>query len=223
MSGSVGRYKAALKDLQKYSTDLEAINTFDPYNIQNASDFINARDEFIKAIDENTEIQTDNAAALADAYIRENYRTLYTEFNDYSTIIDKFKDKFGEVGEEDQETINKIVKQMSELDSDHMGKLMDIVQLHPQVINNWDQLLAIVEQVMGLASSNVTIGSSLQDAAAQYNTYKSVEDAVSSGKTISPEAYTQLDPILKNFFKITIDGTYKWKVLLKNFMQRLII
>ena len=213
MSDSVGRYKAALKDLQKYSTDLEAINTFDPYNIQNASDFINARDEFIKAIDENTEIQTDNAAALADAYIRENYRTLYTEFNDYSTIIDKFKNKFGD----NEEDINKIVKQMSELDSDHMGKLMDIVRLHPQVINSWDQLLAIVEQVMGLASSNVTIGSSLQDAAAQYNTYKSVEDAVSSGKTISAETYGQLNPEIQDFFNITVDGTYKMVGIAKDF------
>ena len=219
MQPEITKYRNALQDLQKYSTALVGIDNFDS-NINNINQYIAARQKLIDEIIASKDIQVEDeaaAASLADAYIRENYRTLYTEFNDYSTIVDKFKDKFGEIGEKDQEVINDIVKQMSELDPDHMGKLMDFVQLHPQVINSWDQLRQIIEKITGLDLSNVTINSPQQDAAVQYNKYQSVEDTVRSGKTISSETYGQLDPILQNFFKRTIDGTYKMEGAAKEF------
>ena len=146
---------------------------------------------------------TSDATAMADTYLRDNFRTLYTQYSDAADYIEQIRKKFGEA--------NKNVEQMiSDMDEDHLGMLM---KLDPSTIKDWDTLAGIIQRIAGIDLSNTANAldpKSAQAAASdKYNIYQSLEDQVSGGKSISSKEMESLDPEIQDFFSMMANGTYK--------------
>ena len=146
---------------------------------------------------------TSDAAEMADTYLRDNFRTLYTQYSDAADYIEQIRKKFGEA--------NKNVEQMiSDMDEDHLGMLM---KLDPSTIKDWDTLAGIIQRIAGIDLSNTANAldpKSAQAAASdKYNIYQSLEDQVSGGKSISKEEMESLDPEIQDFFSMMANGTFK--------------
>jgi len=148
---------------------------------------------------------TSDAAAMADTYLRDNFRALYTQYSDAADYIEQIREKFGEA--------NKSVEQMiSDMDEDHLGMLMDLDQ---STIKDWDTLAGIIQRIAGIDLSNTAAAialdpESVQAAASEkYNIYQSLEDQVSGGKSISKKEMESLDPEIQDFFSMMANGTFK--------------
>ena len=148
---------------------------------------------------------TSDAAAMADTYLRDNFRTLYTQYSDAADYIEQIREKFGET--------NASVEQMiSDMDEDHLGMLMN---LDPSTIKDWDTLAGIIQHIAGIDLSNTAAAialdpESVQAAASdQYNIYQSLEDQVRGGKTISKKEMESLDPEIQEFFSMMANGAFK--------------
>jgi len=148
---------------------------------------------------------TSDAAEMADTYLRDNFRTLYTQYSDAADYIEQIRKKFGEA--------NKNVEQMiSDMDEDHLGMLM---KLDPSTIKDWDTLAGIIQRIAGIDLSNtasaITLDPKSVQAAAsdKYNIYQSLEDQVSGGKSISKKEMESLDPEIQDFFSMMANGTFK--------------
>lgn len=213
MKGSVERYQAALEDVSKYSTELTAITaagsgSVDFSNVQNANEYLEQRLALIQEIqamlDEKGDTTSD-AGAMADTYLRDNFRTLYTQYAEAADYIEQIREKFNS-------TSRNVESLVGELSDDQFAALL---RLDPDTINNWEQLGYACQQLAKLDFSNfrnITDAdlSEIQQAAAdQYNIYQSVQDQVSSGKTISSKELQSLDPELQQFFSMMANGSYK--------------
>jgi len=213
MSDAVERYKQAQEDLKKYSTEVAAITAegtgkVDFSDVQNVNQYLEQRLALIQEIqamlDKNGDTTSD-AAAMADTYLRDNFRTLYTQYSDAADYIEQIRKKFGEA--------NKNVEQMiSDMDEDHLGMLMDLDQ---STIKDWDTLAGIIQRIAGIDLSNTAAAialdpESVQAAASdQYNIYQSLEDQVRGGKSISKKEMESLDPEIQEFFSMMANGTFK--------------
>lgn len=148
---------------------------------------------------------TSDAAEMADTYLRDNFRTLYTQYSDAADYIEQIRKKFGEA--------NKNVEQMiSDMDEDHLGMLMDLDQ---STIKDWDTLAGIIQRIADIDLSNTASAVALDPESAQaaasekYNIYQSLEDQVSGGKSISKKEMESLDPEIQDFFSMMANGTFK--------------
>lgn len=148
---------------------------------------------------------TSDAAEMADTYLRDNFRALYTQYSDAADYIEQIRKKFGEA--------NKNVEQMiSDMDEDHLGMLM---KLDPSTIKDWDTLAGIIQRIANIDLSNTASAVALDPESAQaaasdkYNIYQSLEDQVSGGKSISKEEMESLDPEIQDFFSMMANGTFK--------------
>ena len=111
---------------------------------------------------------TADAAAMADTYLRDNFRALYTQYSDAADYIEQIREKFGEA--------NKSVEQMiSDMDEDHLGMLMDLDQ---STIKDWDTLAGIIQRIAGIDLSYTASAIALDPKSAQaaasekYNIYE---------------------------------------------------
>lgn len=148
---------------------------------------------------------TSDAAAMADTYLRDNFRALYTQYSDAADYIEQIREKFGEA--------NANVEQMiSDMDEDHLGMLMDLDQ---STIKDWDTLAGIIQRIAGIDLSNTAAAIALDPEAVQaaasdqYNIYQSLEDQVRGGKSISKKEMESLDPEIQEFFSMMANGTFK--------------
>lgn len=148
---------------------------------------------------------TSDAAAMADTYLRDNFRALYTQYSDAADYIEQIREKFGEA--------NASVEQMiSDMDEDHLGMLMDLDQ---STIKDWDTLAGIIQRIAGIDLSNTAAAIALDPESVQaaasdkYNIYQSLEDQVSGGKSISKKEMESLDPEIQDFFSMMANGTFK--------------
>ena len=213
MKDSVESYQDALKDVSKYSTELTAITAegtgkVDFSDVQNANQYLEQRLALIQQIQAMLDKKgdtTSDAAEMADTYLRDNFRTLYTQYSDAADYIEQIRKKFGEA--------NKNVEQMiSDMDEDHLGMLMDLDQ---STIKDWDTLAGIIQRIADIDLSNTASAVALDPESAQaaasekYNIYQSLEDQVSGGKSISKKEMESLDPEIQDFFSMMANGTFK--------------
>ena len=214
-------YKESVETIAKNSALLKASmaiddGTIDLQSIKTANDYIEQRkiliDEMQQALIENGDTETD-AAAMADVYLKDNYKNLYNSYNDAANFLKNFEEKLGKPVEgsamqQIEKTINKLI---SEADDQHLAEMLAI---DPAYISNWESLKNIIEGIAGLDLS--TIPNQLSDiegvkeaAAERYNTYQNVEDKVVKGETIEAKQYQELSPDIQEYFEMMANGTYK--------------
>ena len=228
MSESVERYRKAQEDLKKYSTEVTAITaegtgTVDFSNIENANQYLEQRLALIQQIQAELDAKGDTASdatAMADTYLRDNFRALYTQFDEYAQAIQKIRERFSD------ENGNPLVEEMlGELDEDQLSALMDLITLHPSVVKDWESLGNAIHYISEQDLSNVDqiaeadLGEIQAEAADKYNIYQSLEDQVSSGKTISKKEMESLEPEVQEFFSMMANGSYKMTGDAKEFYE----
>jgi len=108
---------------------------------------------------------TADAAEMADTYLRDNFRTLYTQYSDAADYIEKMRKQFGGKANEDVEQM------ISDLDENHLGALM---KLDPSTIKDWDTLAGIIQRIANMDLSK-TPKEAQRAASDQYNMYQSIE------------------------------------------------
>lgn len=145
---------------------------------------------------------------MADVFLRDNFRNLYTEFDEFARSVEQFRKDFG--GE------NSLVEGMlGKLDEDHFAALMDLIALHPSVIKDWETLGNAIHYISEQDLSNVSniantdVGEIQAAAADKYNIYQSLEDQVAGGKTISKKELESLEPEVQEMFSMMANGSYK--------------
>ena len=226
MEESVEKYRDALQDVSKYSTELTALTsvssgTIDLTNITTANDYLRERitliEEIQKMLDEQGNTEAD-AAAMADAYIRQNYRSLYNEYDQARRFIEELRTKFKSSNTEIENLISK-------LDSDSLNYLKSY-DLND--ISNWKQLKSIIEYLTDPSNAQrlVELSSSIEPGSATsaqetYDLYSSLSDQISNSKkrTISKKEFGRLDPQIQEFFSLMANGQYKMTGDAKEFYE----
>ena len=215
MGPAIADYKAAIEDVKKYQTELAAMTAeengvinFNSDNIANANSYLKERVALIQEIQDKLGKTKEEATDMADVYLRENFRSLYTQFDEYVKIIDNFKEQFG--------SGNSLVEAMlGRLDEEHLSILIDLITLHPSIIKDWENLGNAIHYISEQDLSNVgavtnsDISEAQAAAADKYNIYQSLEDQISGGKTISKKEMESLEPEVQEFFSMMANGSYK--------------
>lgn len=221
MQPKIEAYRDALKDVAKYQKDRIALqaetnNKINFQNIQSSNDYIQQRkaliEEYKRVLEENGDTQSDSAA-MADAYLSEYYSELYKKFNEVANYIDEVREKFGRP--------NKFIEAaLQQLDEQHFSALMDLIALHPSVVHDWESLGKAIHYISEQDFSNINNLPQIQgNAADQYNIYHSLEDQVSSGKTINAKELERLTPEVQEFFSMMANGSYKMTGNAKEFYE----
>ena len=215
MKPAIDAYNAAFEDVKKYKTELTAITAtengtvnFTADNIKTGNDYLRERAVLIQEIQDELGKTEEEATNMADVYLRENFRSLYTQFNEFTQVVENFRDQF--YGN------NSLVEGMlGNLDEEHFGALMNLITLHPSVVKDWESLGNAIHYISEQDLSNVgqvagtDLGEIQAAATDKYNIYQSVEDQVSSGKTISKKELESLEPEVQQFFSMMANGSYK--------------
>ena len=82
MKESVTQYKDVLKDIDKYQDELDILNSnnIDLNKVKNVNDYLEQRSTIIQTL--NKRYNDEQKAVIAtDAYLKNNYRKLFTQFD----------------------------------------------------------------------------------------------------------------------------------------------
>ena len=88
---------------------------------------------------------TADATAMADTYLRDNFRTLYTQYSDAADYIEQIREKFGEANASVEELLSK-------LNSNQLAFLEDI---KIDDLSSWKDLQHIIEYLSTADLSNL--------------------------------------------------------------------
>ena len=219
MSDSVEKYKTALKDAQKYQNELNILTStnINLDNIRTVNQYLEQRNKIIKELKaRNTQYNDEQAANVADAYLRENHRQLFIQFDQTSKYITKIQDQINDGIDEQTDAIANLLNTM---DEQHLAWFMDHVDL--KNIKTWDELKKRIEEISDIDLSNIDFLTNMQDitlakqgASESYAFLQSLEDQVKSGKTIGSkelkeltERFPQLQ--IQKYFTMMANGQYK--------------
>jgi len=82
MKNAVEAYKESSKDANEASIEeLASKNGIDFEGIDNANNYLKERSQLIDEIQAKLNKSKDDAASMADDYLRDNFRDLYNQFN----------------------------------------------------------------------------------------------------------------------------------------------
>lgn len=224
MNEAVEKYRDALEDISRYSTELTAITSSDVdlTNIETTNDYLRQRAQLIKQIQQMLDRQGDiesNAADMADAYIRENYRNLYVQYDQARKYIEELRNKFRSSDKEIENLISK-------LDQSSLNYLKNKFDLDN--ISNWKQLKSIIEYLTNknnadrlIELSNAITPSISETAQSNYDLYSSLSNQIKGSKkqTISQKEFEKLNPIVQDFFTLMANGQYKMTGDAKEFYE----
>lgn len=199
-SKDVNENQAAFIGLSK-----EAHGVLDFSNVTNAGEFLQQRQKLQAALEQQGEFVGDTTAKeLADSYLLTEQSQLYNQYNEIGKIIDKIQEKASGI------IPDKIIKNLSELDEQHLEELFKAFELSPSIFSNWDTLGNVVDNISHADFSNIKEISAMQgDAAENYAFYQSLEDQVRSGKSVSKTEFGDLAPQIQSFFTMMANGSYK--------------
>ena len=203
--------ESALKDIEKYSTELLAYSqVFDFNDVKDAADYTQKRMLLIDKVMKELNKDSEQAEAITDAFLKQNYAKDFFNYNEISKFLNTFETQFKKDhllsldNEEIQKQLSNII---NSLNSNQFSTLM---KLNPQVINSWDELRNIIQIIASIDLSQVANQVRIDQAATQrYNKYAELETQVNSGKSISKSAYESLDESAQQYFRKMINGTYK--------------
>lgn len=208
MDQSIKNYKEANESIAAFTAQTKGLesNSFD--NVQTATQYIQKRQEFIDTIKKQFETQgiDSDPQKAADEYLKQYFKDLYLQFDDFSDAVKKFRQEFGKQ--------NSIVESaLGKLDPDQLRTLMDLFEVQPTAIKSWEDLGKAINYVSKQDLSNINFGGdieAMQDAASErYTMYQSLQDQVSSGKNISKKELESLNPEFQKFFSMMANGSFK--------------
>ena len=217
MQPAVTRYKQAIADLEKYSID-KVVDYRGLSDVDDQAGYLQERAELITQINDilkENHDETANAVDMADTYLRENFSSLYAQFGEAGAAVEKFKEKFGKTTDDVNEEIGKLNQQ----------QLGILLQIPDSVLTDWEILRQIIADIVKLGPDVPHlqgVDAMQQGAEGNYTTAVSVQQAVSSGKTISKEALESITAVnekFQQFFSKTADGTYKMTGDAKTFYE----
>ena len=172
------------------------------YEIQKATDYIKERDKLIEQFKTELNKTPEEAEKMADAFLRNNFKQLYSQFDEIANYTDKLKERFGSLNEE-------AVKALSNLTPDQLAFIEDLD------ISNWEQLQNILKYMETTDWSKLNIianpQAAIQSAKSNFNRYKDLSDQYYEGKQISikkDEDFAKLAPQVQAFFETMEDGTH---------------
>ena len=200
----------ALKDVNENQAAFiglskEAHGVLDFSNVTNAGEFLQQRQKLQAALEQQGDFVGDTTAKeLADSYLLTEQSQLYNQYNEIGKIIDKIQEKASGI------IPDKIIKNLSELDEQHLEELFKAFELSPSIFSNWETLGNVVDSISHADFSNIKEISAMQgDAAENYAFYQSLEDQVRSGKSVSKTEFGDLAPQIQSFFTMMANGSYK--------------
>ena len=208
MDQSIQSYRQANQSIASFSTQVKGLesNSFD--NVQTATQYIQKRQEFIDTIKKQFETQgiDSDPQKAADEYLKQYFKDLYLQFDDFSDAVKRFRQEFGKQ--------NSIVESaLGKLDPDQLRTLMDLFEVQPTAIKSWEDLGNAINYVSKQDLSNINFGGdidAMQTAASErYTLYQSLQDQISSGKNISKKELESLNPELQEFFSMMANGSFK--------------
>lgn len=172
------------------------------YGVQNANDYINEKNKLIGSLEKDLNKEPEEAEKIADAFLRNNFKQLYSQFQELASYADKLKERFGSLNEE-------AVKALSNLTPDQLAFIEDLD------ISNWEQLQNILKYMETTDWSKLNIianpQAAIQSAKSNFNRYKDLSDQYYEGKQISikkDEDFAKLAPQVQAFFETMEDGTH---------------
>lgn len=208
MEQSIKNYKEASESIAAFTAQTKGLesNSFD--NVQTATQYIQKRQEFIDTIKKQFETQgiDSDPQKAADEYLKQYFKDLYLQFDDFSDAVKRFRQEFGKQ--------NSIVESaLGKLDPDQLRTLMDLFEVQPTAIKSWEDLGKAINYVSKQNLSNINFGGdidAMQAAASErYTMYQSLQDQVSSGKNISKKELESLNPEFQKFFSMMANGSFK--------------
>ena len=216
MTDSVEHYKAALQDIQKYSAELASFTAIgtgsvDLQDIQTANEYLEQRAILIQEIQQLLDQQgntTANAADMADAYLRENYRNLFVQYDEARRYIEQIREQFGSADSE----VEQLISTLDDVSRNYLQDNFDLKDL-----SGWEELERIIKyladpETVGRLQDLTTVqGSPLENAQSQYDLYSSLSSQISSSntQTISKKEFESLDASVQQYFSFTAKGQYK--------------
>lgn len=196
----VNQNQAAFIGLSK-----EAGGVLDFSNVTNAGEFLQQRQKLQAALEKQGDFVGDTTAKeLTDSYLLTEQSQLYNQYNEIGKIIDKIQEKTSGI------IPDKIIKNLSEFDEQHLEELFKAFELSPSIFSNWETLGNVIDNISHTDLSNIKEISAMQgDAAENYAFYQSLENQVRSGKSVSKTEFGDLAPQIQSFFTMMANGSYK--------------
>ena len=204
LTEDINKYKITVQDINKNATFLQGI-TKDFDNIKNLSQYHEQRQAFFEAVKNNQNIRGTDADKnnLVDTYLQKYYGDLYDQYAEADKRLDEYKDKFGEIPQDIQNSLKNLDDQ----------QLLKALSLSPEFLTGWDQFRNIIRDIDSYELSNVA---NLGDFEARYKDnvdnlrkYQDISETVSSGKQVKEDDFKTLTPELQKFFSYAGDGMYK--------------
>ena len=172
------------------------------YEIQEATGYIKERDKLIEQFKTELNKTPEEAKKMADVFLKDNFKQLYSQFQELASYTDQLKEKFHGLDEAALEMLGK-------LDSQQLGFIKQVD------FSNWDELKNVIEYITTADFSNLNRilnpKIALSSAKAQFNRYKDLADQYYDGKQIvikKDEDFKKLIPEVQSYFETMEDGTH---------------
>ena len=172
------------------------------YGIQKATDYVHERAKLIEQFKTELNKSQEDAEKMADVFLKDNFKQLYSQFQELASYTDQLKEKFHGLDEAALEMLGK-------LDSQQLGFIKQVD------FSNWDELKNVIEYITTADFSNLNRilnpKIALASAKAQFNRYKDLADQYYDGKQIvikKDEDFKKLIPEVQSYFETMEDGTH---------------
>ena len=192
-----GAQQGALKAIEDKEVDFTSIKT--------ANEYLDQRTKLIDILKQKYDLSAEAAQTFVSKFLKQNYSQVYTQFEQISGSLDKFKDK---IGEEIPQDIENLVRSFND------QQFAEFLKLDPETFQSWNTLRDTLTEISQKDFSNVKDIASMRASAEQdYTYFSSLQDQVSSGKNISNKEFESLAERgaenLQEFFDKAANGTYK--------------
>ena len=174
-------YRASQEEFEQAEGELKAWQYEDDaktnfYGVQNANDYINEKNKLIGSLEKDLDKEPEEAKKIADAFLRNNFKQLYSQFQELTNYADKLQKKFGSFNEE-------VVKALDNLSPEQLAFIEDLD------ISSWEQLQNILKYMETTDWSKLNIianpQAAIQSAKSNFNRYKDLSDQYYEGKQIT--------------------------------------
>ena len=192
-----GAQQGALKAIENKEVDFTSIKT--------ANEYLDQRTKLIDILKQKYDLSAEAAQTFVNKFLKQNYSQVYTQFEQISGSLDKFKDK---IGKEIPQDVENLVRSFND------QQFAEFLKLDPETFQSWNTLRDTLTEISQKDFSNVKDIASMRASAEQdYTYFSSLQDQVSSGKNISNKEFESLAERgaenLQEFFDKAANGTYK--------------
>ena len=210
-------YNDFSESAKKYNQIKEKLNSFLDYDIYSNqyADFENTktfeeyrkqRQQLIDNVAKNNANDAQQVTKAVDKYLKNNYKGLYGQYDETLRYVDELEKRFNSSISKD------ILDSIKQLDAKHLNELQRLDA--SGIITSWEILKEAISNVADIDLSNIEKAADASAAAADnYTFFKSLEDQVRSGKSISSKEIDRFSDYgaqqLEQYFTMMANGQYK--------------